>query len=296
MLDHVGLVHMNGRIYDPTLGRFLSADPFIQFPDNLQSYNRYSYVMNRPLSLTDPSGYFAWMFKNYRKWLKKNWKPIVVTVIAVVVTVVTWGAMSAPSMTWAAAAWAGAVSGAAGGFAAGFSGSLLYGGVLSDAFKAGFEGAMWGAAAGAAAGYINAQTWVRLTKTMAHGVNGGAISLGRGDSVEAGFLAGLGGGAIGAYMQKANVALKAVAAAIVGGTASEIGGGKFENGALTAAFAAVTAGAMAPKRTERSRQQMTEAMNRNAPGTAEEFFGEMEAAGEGGNWSFRAGQHRRQSG
>ena len=55
----VGLVHMNGRIYDPLLGRFLSADRFVQAPDNLQSYNRYSYVMNNPLTLTDPTGDFG---------------------------------------------------------------------------------------------------------------------------------------------------------------------------------------------------------------------------------------------
>jgi RHS repeat-associated protein len=58
-LDPVGLVHMGGRVYDPTIGRFLSADPFIQAPDSTQSYNRYSYVMNNPLSLTDPTGYFS---------------------------------------------------------------------------------------------------------------------------------------------------------------------------------------------------------------------------------------------
>lgn len=49
---------MNGRVYDPAIGRFLSADPYIQFPLNTQSYNRYSYVLNNPLSFTDPSGYF----------------------------------------------------------------------------------------------------------------------------------------------------------------------------------------------------------------------------------------------
>jgi RHS repeat-associated protein len=54
----VGLVNMNGRIYDPQIGRFLSPDPNIQFVDNLQSYNRYSYVLNNPLSFTDPTGYF----------------------------------------------------------------------------------------------------------------------------------------------------------------------------------------------------------------------------------------------
>jgi len=55
----MGLVHMNGRIYDPTLGRFISADPYIQAPDNTQSYNRYSYVWNSPLNSTDPSGFFG---------------------------------------------------------------------------------------------------------------------------------------------------------------------------------------------------------------------------------------------
>ncbi|MDR7090662.1 hypothetical protein J2X05_002686 [Cellvibrio fibrivorans] len=48
---------MNGRVYDPELGRFMSADPFVQAPYNSQSYNRYSYVFNNPLSFTDPSGY-----------------------------------------------------------------------------------------------------------------------------------------------------------------------------------------------------------------------------------------------
>jgi RHS repeat-associated protein len=54
-----GLIHMNGRVYDAKLARFLQADPFVQSPGNVQSYNRYSYVLNNPLVLTDPSGYFS---------------------------------------------------------------------------------------------------------------------------------------------------------------------------------------------------------------------------------------------
>ena len=49
---------MNGRIYDPQLGRFLSADLVIDGPINLQGYNRYSYVKNNPLSFNDPTGYY----------------------------------------------------------------------------------------------------------------------------------------------------------------------------------------------------------------------------------------------
>lgn len=59
MMDEVGLINMNGRIYDPATGRFLSADPYIQAADNLQSYNRYSYVWNNPLNMTDPTGYWG---------------------------------------------------------------------------------------------------------------------------------------------------------------------------------------------------------------------------------------------
>ena len=57
MLDNVNLIHMNGRVYDPNLGRFLSVDPIFEFPTNTQSLNPYSYVLNNPLSMTDPTGY-----------------------------------------------------------------------------------------------------------------------------------------------------------------------------------------------------------------------------------------------
>ena len=57
MVDAAGIIHMNGRIYDPTLGRFMQADPVIQFPHLSQSHNRYSYVLNNPLAYTDPTGY-----------------------------------------------------------------------------------------------------------------------------------------------------------------------------------------------------------------------------------------------
>ena len=59
MLDTVDIVHMNGRIYDPFLGRVLSPDPIVQAPFDMQSFNRYTYVFNNPLSLTDPSGFLA---------------------------------------------------------------------------------------------------------------------------------------------------------------------------------------------------------------------------------------------
>jgi len=56
-LDNLGVVHMNGRLYASVLGRFISPDPIIQNAYDPQNHNRYSYTLNRPLSLIDPSGY-----------------------------------------------------------------------------------------------------------------------------------------------------------------------------------------------------------------------------------------------
>lgn len=56
-LDNVELVHMNGRVYDPLLGRFISADPYVTGAFDGQALNRYAYVLNNPLSYKDPSGF-----------------------------------------------------------------------------------------------------------------------------------------------------------------------------------------------------------------------------------------------
>jgi RHS repeat-associated protein len=55
-IDIFGLMNLNARLYDPILGRFLSPDPYVQSPDNLQNFNRYSYGLNNPLKYKDPSG------------------------------------------------------------------------------------------------------------------------------------------------------------------------------------------------------------------------------------------------
>ena len=60
-LPEFGLINMNGRMYDPVLGRMLSPDNFVQDPSSSQSYNRYSYCWNNPLKYTDPSGEIVWM-------------------------------------------------------------------------------------------------------------------------------------------------------------------------------------------------------------------------------------------
>ncbi|HPF27616.1 MAG TPA: RHS repeat-associated core domain-containing protein [Steroidobacteraceae bacterium] len=57
MLDSTDPIHMNGRVYDPLIARFVSADPFIDCAMNTQGWNRYTYVKNNPLSRTDPTGF-----------------------------------------------------------------------------------------------------------------------------------------------------------------------------------------------------------------------------------------------
>ncbi|MBE7442059.1 MAG: VCBS repeat-containing protein [Flavobacteriales bacterium] len=57
-LAEFGLINMNGRLYDPILGRMLSPDNYVQDATSTQGYNRYSYVVNNPLKYTDPSGEF----------------------------------------------------------------------------------------------------------------------------------------------------------------------------------------------------------------------------------------------
>jgi RHS repeat-associated protein len=80
-LDAFGLIDMNGRVYDPILGRFLSPDKYVQAPGFTQSLNWYSYCLNNPLIFTDPSGntwlsqFGDWIsggFNNLRTWMNNN--------------------------------------------------------------------------------------------------------------------------------------------------------------------------------------------------------------------------------
>ena len=80
----VGIIHMNGRLYDPLLRRFLNADENIQAPTNTQNYNKYGYVMNNPMMYNDPSGEFwGWLIGavvgSYLSGVQANngnWNPV----------------------------------------------------------------------------------------------------------------------------------------------------------------------------------------------------------------------------
>lgn len=55
-LEMIGHINMNGRIYDPVLGRMLSSDNYVQDATSTQNFNRYSYCVNNPTKYTDPDG------------------------------------------------------------------------------------------------------------------------------------------------------------------------------------------------------------------------------------------------
>ncbi|HEY49203.1 MAG TPA: RHS repeat-associated core domain-containing protein [Dehalococcoidia bacterium] len=60
-LDDTGLYYYSARLYDPTIGRFISPDTLVPSPANPQAFNRYSYCLNNPLRYTDPSGHQMFM-------------------------------------------------------------------------------------------------------------------------------------------------------------------------------------------------------------------------------------------
>lgn len=145
-LAALGLVHMGGRLYGATLGRFMSADPFVQKGGAGQNFNRYSFGLNNPLSFIDPSGFFfKKLFKKIGKFFKKIWKPLVAIVVGAITGGWALGVFGLSGMTLGGAI----VSGMVGGFAATTTSALLNGASLGDALKAGVRGAVIGAFTGA---------------------------------------------------------------------------------------------------------------------------------------------------
>lgn len=57
--DETGLYYFNARYYDAHLGRFISVDPVGGSNTDPQSWNRYAYALNNPVTVTDPSGQCA---------------------------------------------------------------------------------------------------------------------------------------------------------------------------------------------------------------------------------------------
>ena len=129
-------------------------------------------------------------------------------------------------------------------------GGLLNGASLSQAFHMGLSGALWGAvSAGVAFGIgslysemVKGASWGQTTlaknlRDILHGLSRGLIAKARGQKFSAGFWSGYVSSAFGGVSRLVRSdGAKIMVRAVVGGTAAAIGGGKFANGAVSAAF------------------------------------------------------------
>jgi RHS repeat-associated protein len=203
-IKDLDIIHMGGRIYDPTLGRFLQADPFVQAPTDSQSYNRYAYVRNNPMSMTDPSGYF---FKKLLRSIAKV--PILNMAVHVVLNLIP-----------GCQGWCSAVYAAASAYA------------VTGSLKAAFTSGIVSAITPGAEGFLAA------------GVIGGLASKAQGGNFGHGFWSAGLGAAVGGRIKTGNAYANVIVSAVIGGSVSKVTGGKFANGAQTWAFSAALRAAM----------------------------------------------------
>ncbi|QTL36549.1 hypothetical protein J5X90_05785 [Pseudoalteromonas viridis] len=249
------IIHMNGRIYDADTGRFMQADPVVQAPSNLQSYNAYSYVLNNPLSRIDPSGYIS---LNPFKKITRNLIRGAVKIFGAELTSIAGNVASifcGPAVAACAGAW-------------NYEFTRAMGGSSSQAFKAGAIAAVTAQAFRSIGEHFSAMSSDNLLAAK-HGIGNvtydfGGLSLTRGQIaaqiashaivggisasvsggkfghgfLSAGITKGAGGAFLpgGAGLSAIQIAKGTVVSSIIGGTVSAITGGKFANGARTGAM------------------------------------------------------------
>jgi RHS repeat-associated protein len=227
-LDAVGLVHMNGRVYDPLLARFGTPDPTTESPFSTQGWNRYSYVGNSPLNFTDPSGYcflgcfwqpiFAAIQNLFRS------VPLIGSIVQIAAGVLCAGPLAPLCVGLAAAAVTGITSGK-----------------LGLALKAGFISAVTAFAMFEVGeltkhGTLTFGSETHLLNVAGHALVGCASATANGGKCGSGALSGAVGSFAGPLLSGLDFSSKLVATSVLGGLAAVAGGGKFANGALTAAF------------------------------------------------------------
>lgn len=177
-LPWFNLINMNGRLYDPLVGRFLSPDNEISSPGSTQGYNRYAYCRNNPLIASDPDGN----------------NPVLIAAIILGGIMNAQQAMMNSTKTsfggimgdigkgWLVGALAGAVGYWAG---SGVASSFKYGG-----FEGGF---LSGAAGGGAGGFVmsSGNAWM----------NGESFNEGLNSGFNSGIIGGITGGIVGGLLR-----------------------------------------------------------------------------------------------
>jgi len=228
-LSEVGLIHMNGRLYDPLLRRFLNADENIQDMFNTQNYNKYGYVLNNPLMYNDPSGEFLQFLA-----LAVFWKAVLIgAFVGLASSVIT----------------------------AGLTGNAISaGGILKSAFVGAVSAAVtFGIGQVFVNGVGNAAELTKFAKSLGdariliqggmHAVSQGVMSVVQGENFFSGALSGflghMGAEAWGVTMNgmglsqfSQSTAGMITFGAISGGIGAELSGGNFWQGAVTGGIVA----------------------------------------------------------
>ena len=224
-LSDTGLVDMEGRVYDPEVGSFLSPDPNVQYPFSSQGYDRYTYVNDNPLSLSDPSGYLS------------------EAQIGGYISDIGPFLNAIPGCQY----WCMALAEAVGGYMQSGNnvGAGLRAGVMAEAEAFAFsyvgDDVPWGTSAG-----------MLFAKAVTEGIVGGAFSEAGGGNFGDGFLGAFTSSELSpvinniggnpnttppaVYFSAANMAARAMVSAVVGGTVAALTGGNFSEAAFAAAM------------------------------------------------------------
>jgi len=266
MLRTWGLIHMNGRIFNPELARFMSADPFIDDAKDAQSFNRYAYCNNSPINHSDPSGFFK--LKDGLKivavavaayftagWAINSFGFTSVTVETAVGTSEAFMAANSSLATSLMLSGAspglvnGIIGAAVSGFTAGSVGTLLNGGSVEDAFRNGVVGGVTAAFTAGASYWIaslpkGGNKWYFFQRMggehISQGVLRGLVNESQGGEFRHGFVSGALNSMltdpINDFYQGYESVESIMVSSILGGTVSAVSGGKFANGAFYSAI------------------------------------------------------------
>jgi RHS repeat-associated protein len=222
-IDLFQLVNMNGRIYDPFIGRFISPDPVLQFPDYTQGLNPYAYCLNNPLSLTDPDGYSVQ-------------GQFIALTFSTIITLASGGTLwwLSPIVYQTVMTIDYAIENRHADY------NINLGRYFFTGIAISYVQAVATMGIGKIIGETSKEFGKEFIRSLLHGGVNGAIRKAQGGRFEHGFFSGFVSSLGGSYIQSSgmtnNRGAQIALSAAIGGTAEALGGGKFANGAVTGAY------------------------------------------------------------